>query len=87
MKRLPITPPGAHQLDDPAGANTALTDGDRGIVGTESPAHMAAMASLDIADLNREVTVAAELGDDLLIGPALVVLTVKSKSASCSAAS
>jgi len=31
------------------------------------------MPGLDIADLNREVAVAAELGDDLLIQPALVV--------------
>ena len=31
------------------------------------------MAGLEIADLNWEVAVAAELGDDLLIQPALVV--------------
>jgi len=31
------------------------------------------MAGLDIADFNREMPVAAELGDDLLVKPALVV--------------
>jgi hypothetical protein len=31
------------------------------------------MAGLEIADLNREVPMAAELGNDLLIQPALVV--------------
>ena len=31
------------------------------------------MAGLDIADLNRKVPVAAELGDDLPIQPALVL--------------
>jgi hypothetical protein len=31
------------------------------------------MGGLDIADLNREVTTAAELSDDLLVEPALVV--------------
>ena len=32
------------------------------------------MVSLFISDLNREVEVAVELGDDLLVQPALVVL-------------
>jgi len=57
VKRLAVTPSGAHQLDDPAGAH---------------PAHTAAVAGLDIADLNRKVPVAAELGGDLPIQPALV---------------
>ena len=73
VKRLAVTPAGAHQLDDPAGSSPALTDGACGIAGTESPAHPAAMAGLDIADLNRKVPVAAELGDDLPIQPALVL--------------
>jgi hypothetical protein len=33
------------------------------------------MASLDIADLNREVAVSAELGDARVTEPALVVFT------------
>jgi len=39
------------------------------------------MAGLEIADLNREVTTAAELSDDLLVEPTLLFLTVKSRSA------
>ena len=73
LKRLPISPAGAHQLDDPAGTKPALTDDICGVAGSELPAHLAAMAGLEIADLHWEVPVAAELGDDLLIQPALVV--------------
>lgn len=73
VKRLAIAPAGAHQLDDPAGAHPALTNGLNGVAGSESPAHPAAMAGLDIAYHYRKVPVAAELGDDLLIQPALVV--------------
>ena len=74
VKRLSVTPAGAHQLDDPAGSSPALTDDACGIAGTEGPAHLASMAGLEIADLNRNVPVAAELGGDLPIQPALVVL-------------
>jgi hypothetical protein len=73
VKQLAVTPAGAHQLNDPAGSLPALTDGVRGIAGTERPAHPAAVAGLGIADLNRKVPVAAELGGDLLIQPALVL--------------
>jgi len=74
VKRLAVAQPTAHhQLDDPAGTRPALTDGVCGIAGSELPAHLAAMAGLDIADFNREMPVAAELGDDLLVKPALVV--------------
>jgi hypothetical protein len=73
VKRLAVTPADAHQLDDPAGASPALTDGVCGIAGTECPAHLAAMAVVVIADHNREVPMAAELGNDLLIQPALVL--------------
>jgi hypothetical protein len=73
VKRLAVTPAGAHQLDDPAGTGPALADGVCSIACSELPAHLAAMAGLKIADLNREVPVATELGDDLLIQPALVV--------------
>ena len=73
LKRLAVTPAIADQLDDPTGACPALADGLGGIACFELPAHPAAMAGLDIADLNREVAVAAELGEDLLIQPALVV--------------
>jgi len=73
VKRLPISPAGAHQLDDPAGTKPALTDDICGVAGSELPAHLAAMAGLEIADLHWEVPVAVELGDDLLIQPALVV--------------
>jgi len=73
VKRLPISPAGAHQLDDPAGTKPALPDDICGVAGSELPAHLAAMAGLEIADLHWEVPVAAELGDDLLIQPALVV--------------
>ena len=73
VKRLAVTPACAHQLDDPAGSSPALSDGACGIAGTESPAHLAAMTGLEIADHHREVPVATELGDDLLIQPALVV--------------
>jgi hypothetical protein len=73
VKRLAVAPAGAHQLDDPAGSSPALTNGVSGIAGTESPAHLAAMAGLEIADLNREMPMAAELGNDLPIQPALVV--------------
>ena len=74
VKRLAVTPAGAHQLDDPAGAHPALSYGVCGVAGTEGPAHLAAMTSIDIADHYREVPVPAELGNDLLIQPALVVL-------------
>jgi hypothetical protein len=57
-KRLAVAAAGAHQLDDPAGAH---------------PAHPAAAAGFGIADLNRKVSFAAELGSDLPIQPALVV--------------
>ena len=67
VKRLADTPAGAHQLDDPAGSSPALTVGACGIADTESPAHLAAMADLEIVDHYREVLVSAELGDDLLI--------------------
>ena len=73
VKRFAVTPAIADQLDDPTGACPALANGLGGIACSELPAHPAAMASLNIADLNREVAVAAELGDDLLIQPALVV--------------
>lgn len=73
VKRLAVTPACAHQLDDPAGSSPALSDSACGIAGTESPAHLAAMTGLEIADHHREVPVSAELGDDLLIQPALVV--------------
>jgi len=73
VKQLAVTPAGAHQLDDPAGSSPALTDGACGIAGPERPAHLAAMPGLEIADHHREVPVSAELGDDLLIQPALVV--------------
>ena len=72
VKRLPISPAGAHQLDDPAGTKPALTDDICGVAGSELPTHLAAMAGLDIADFNWEMPVAAELGDDLPIQPALV---------------
>jgi len=61
VKRLAITPASAHQLDDPGGPSPALTDGAGGIAGTQRPAHLAPMAGLEIADLNREVPVATEL--------------------------
>jgi hypothetical protein len=73
VKRLADTPAGAHQLDDPAGAHPALSNGVSDIAGTQRPAHLAAMAGLNIADLNREVPVPAEQGNDLLIQPALVL--------------
>ena len=73
VKRLAVTPAGAHQLDDPAGTRPAVTDGVCGIAGSELPAHLAAMAGLVIAYFNREMPVAAELRDDLLVKPALVV--------------
>ena len=73
VKRLAVTPAIADQLDDPTGACPALADGLGGIACPELPADPAAMAGLEIADLNWEVAVAAELGDDLLIQPALVV--------------
>ena len=40
--------------------------------GPALPAHLAAMTCLEIADHHREVPVATELGDDLLIQPPLV---------------
>ena len=73
VKRLAVTPASAHQLDNPAGSSPALTNGVSGIAGTQRPADLAAMAVVDIADHHREVPVTAELGEDLLIQPALVV--------------
>lgn len=73
VKRLAVTPASAHQLDDPAGASPALTDGVCGIAGTEGATHLAAIAVVVIVDHHREVPMAAELGNDLLIDPALVV--------------
>jgi hypothetical protein len=67
MKRLAITPAGAHQLNDPAGTSPALANGLTGIAGTQSPSDRATMAGIEIADLHREVPVSAELGDDLLM--------------------
>jgi hypothetical protein len=69
---LTAASPSADQFDDPAGTSPTLADGVCGIAGTEHPAHLAAMTSLDIADHHWEVTVAAELGDDLLKQAALV---------------
>ena len=74
LKRLAVAVAGAYELDDPAGASPALANGFRGIAGTQSPAHLAAMAGLERADVYWKVPVAAELSDDLLIQPALVVL-------------
>lgn len=73
VKRLAVTPAGADQLDDPAGLRPALTSGVSGIAGTQHPVHLAAMAVVGIADHHREVPVAAELGGNLPIQPALVV--------------
>lgn len=73
MKRFDVTPAIADQPDDPTGAYPALEDGVGGIACSELPAHSTAMASLEIADRNREVAVATELEDDLLVQPALVV--------------
>ena len=73
VKRLAIPLAGAHQLNDPGGTYLALTDGVSRIVCSELPLHHAAMAGLDIGDDNREVPVAAELGEHLLMQPALVV--------------
>ena len=53
VKRLAVTPAGAHQLDDPAGAHPALSNGISGMAGTQRPAHLAAMAVVGIDDLNR----------------------------------
>ena len=87
VKRLAVRPAGAHQLDDPTGASPALKDGVCGIAGTEGPAHLAAMAGVVIADHNREVPMAAELGNDLLIHAALVIFDCQEQVAPCSAAS
>ena len=73
VKRLAVTPASAHQLDNPAGASPAFTNGICGIAGTQRPAHLAAMSIVVIADHHREVPVSTELGNDLLIQPALVV--------------
>ncbi len=73
VKRLAVTPACAHQLDDPTGSGPALTNGVCGIASAEQPAHLAAMADLEIKYLNREVPALSELGDDLLVKPALVV--------------
>ncbi len=63
----------ADQFDDPAGTSPSLADGVCGITGTERPAHLTAMSSLAIADQHWEVLVAAELGNNLLKQPPLVV--------------
>ncbi len=63
VKRLAVLPAVAHQLGDPAGADTALANGVCGVAGTESPVHLAAMAFVVIADHHREVPVPAELGN------------------------
>ena len=73
MKRLVVSPSGAHQLNDPAGTSPALANGLTGIAGTQSPSHIATMAGIEIADYNREVPVSAELGDDLLMQTTLVL--------------
>ena len=73
MKRLAVSPAGLHQLDDPAGTCPTLADGVFCIASAELPGHLTAMRSLKIADHYKEVPVATELGDDLLIRPALVV--------------
>jgi len=49
VKSLAVTSAGVLQLDDPAGFSPALTDGACGIAGRETPAHLAAMAGLEIA--------------------------------------
>jgi hypothetical protein len=74
MKRLAVSPAGANQLDDPAGASPALTDGACGIASSELPPHMAAMAGPENANHHWTVPVSAELGDDLLIQTVLVIL-------------
>lgn len=65
VKRLGVTAASTQEIDDPAGASPAFTIGACGIAGTESPAHLEAMAVVDMALHNREVPVATELGRDL----------------------
>jgi hypothetical protein len=74
VKRLTVMSVCTHQLDDPAGSMPALKNGACGIAGTESPANLAALSGLEIADQHRKVPVSAERGDVLLIQPALVVI-------------
>jgi hypothetical protein len=74
MKRLAVTPAGAHQLNDPAGTSPAFANGLTGIAGTQSPSDRATMAGIAIADHNREVPMSAELGHDLLMQTTLVLL-------------
>ena len=62
-----------HQLNDPAGTAPALTNRIGGIAGAEIPAHLEAVACLEITDLEWEVPVPAELGDDLTQQHAQVV--------------
>ena len=66
--------PCAHQLDDPADTTPLLAVLLGGIAGPDQPAHLAAMARLEIADINWEVPVPSEQGGYLLIEPSLVVL-------------
>ena len=73
IKRLAVSPSGAHQLNDPAGTSPALANGLSGIAGTQSPSHMATMAGIEIADHYWKVPVSAELGHDLLNQTTLVL--------------
>ena len=67
MKLRGVTPFCAHQLDEPLRTSPVLIDDVCGIIGTKRPAHLATMTSLKINDVQRELPVFAELGDDLLI--------------------
>jgi hypothetical protein len=53
VKRLAVTPAGAHRLDNPADVHRALSNGVCGVAGTEGPVHMAAMTCVVIADHHR----------------------------------
>jgi hypothetical protein len=67
MKRLAVSPTGAHQLDDLAGTSPALGSGLSGIADMQSLSHIATLAGIESADHNREVPVSAEMGHDLVM--------------------
>ena len=73
VKRLTVTLAAFHLLADPAGARPALSTAVYSVPGTESPGQPVVVDGLDIADLNKEMPMAAQLEGDLPIQTALVL--------------
>ena len=55
VKLIAVSRADAHQLDNPAGTQPALSNGVSYIAGTETPAQMMPMAGIEVAGHQREL--------------------------------